>query len=136
MEAKINFCFALFKKKKEALYLYLFSIPAVTNYQEVRDFKKHEDFPGGTVDRNLPGNPGDHRFKPLSRKILHAMEQLSPCTTATEPGSSRALELQLLSPRASTTEAHIPRACALRQRKPLQREAYTPRLERRPPYHN
>ena len=30
---------------------------------------------------------------------------------------------QLLSPRAATTEAHAPRACALQQEKPLQREA-------------
>ena len=64
--------------------------------QEVSDFKKHEDFPGSTACRNLPGNPGDHRFNPLSRKILHAVEQLSPRTTTTEP-SSRALKPQLLS---------------------------------------
>ena len=33
---------------------------------------------------------------------------------------SRAQEPQLLSPRATTTEAHAPRACALQQEKPLQ----------------
>ena len=33
---EVLFCFALFKKKnKEALHLCLFSIPALTNYQEV-----------------------------------------------------------------------------------------------------
>ena len=36
---------------------------------------------------------------------------------------SRACESQLLSPRATTTEAHVPRAHALQQEKPLQREA-------------
>ena len=33
---------------------------------------------------------------------------------------SRAHELQLLSLNATTTEAHVPRACALQQEKPLQ----------------
>ena len=36
--------------------------------------------PGGAVVKNLPA-----RFEPWSRKIPHAAEQLSPCTTATEP---------------------------------------------------
>ena len=42
-------------------------------------------FPGGTVVKNLPANSGGHRFEPWSGKIPHAMEQLSPCTTTTEP---------------------------------------------------
>ena len=96
----------------------MFLIPALTNYQEVGDFKKHEDFPGGTVDGNLPGSPGDRRFNPLSRKILHATEQLSPCTAAAEPASPRALRLRLLSPCASPPEAHTPGACGLPQSKP------------------
>ena len=36
---------------------------------------------------------------------------------------SRAHEPQLPSPRATTTEAYMPRACAPQQEKPLQREA-------------
>ena len=43
------------------------------------------DFPGGTVVENLPANAGGHRFNPWSRKIPHATEELSPCTTTTEP---------------------------------------------------
>ena len=54
---------------------------------------KVTDFPGGAVDKNPPAIQGTWRFKLFSRKIPHASEQLSPCTT--------------------TTEAHEPRACAL-----------------------
>ena len=41
-----------------------------------------------------------HRFNPWSRKILHAMGQLSPCTTSTEP--------VLWIPGATTAEACTP----------------------------
>ena len=51
-------------------------------------------------------------------KIPHAVKQLSQCATTTEP--------PLWSPRATTTEAHMPRACVLQQEKPPQREARTP----------
>ena len=49
---------------------------------------------------------------------------------------SRAREPQLLSPRATTTEAHMPRARALQQEKPLQCEVHA--LQRRvaPTHHN
>ena len=43
------------------------------------------------------------RFEPWSRKIPHAVEQLSLCTTTTGLRST-AHEPQLLSPRATTTE--------------------------------
>ena len=36
------------------------------------------------VVKNPPANAGD-RFEPWSRKIPHAVEQLSPCTMTTEP---------------------------------------------------
>ena len=41
-------------------------------------------FPVGSVVKNLPANAGDS-FNPWSRKIPHAIEQISPCTTTTEP---------------------------------------------------
>ena len=41
------------------------------------------DFPGGAVVKNLPAQCRGHRFDPWSRKIPHAAEQLSPCTTTT-----------------------------------------------------
>ena len=53
-----------------------------------------------------------HGFEPWSRKIPHAMDQLSPCASTTEPA--------LCSPRATTTEAHAPRARAPEQEKPPQ----------------
>ena len=55
--------------------------------------------------KNPPANAG-HRFELWSGKIPHATEQLSP--------------------RATTTEARTPRACALQQEKPPQWEARAP----------
>ena len=55
-----------------------------------------EDFPQAV--KNLPANAGDTGLDPWSGKIPHASEQLSLCTT--------------------TTEARVPRACALQQEKP------------------
>ena len=42
-------------------------------------------FPGGTVVKNLPANAGDTGSSPGPGKIPHAVEQLSPCATTTEP---------------------------------------------------
>ena len=42
-------------------------------------------FTGGSVAKNLPANAGGHWFNSLSRKIPHAMEQISLCTTTFEP---------------------------------------------------
>ena len=44
-----------------------------------------QGFPGGAVVESLPANAGDTGFKPWSRKIPHAAEQLSMCATTTEP---------------------------------------------------
>ena len=42
--------------------------------------------PGGAVVKNLPANAGDAGSSPgQGTKIPHAMEQLSPCATTTEP---------------------------------------------------
>ena len=49
---------------------------------------------------------------------------------------SRAREPQLLSPRATTTEAHVPRSRAPQQEKPLQREARAPQRRVAPARHN
>ena len=58
------------------------------------------DFPGGAVVKNPPAHAGGHGFEPWSGKIPHDAEQLSPCAT--------------------TTEAHAPRAREPRQEKPPQ----------------
>ena len=44
-----------------------------------------QGFPGGSVAKNPPAKKGDPGSSPWSRKIPHAAEQLSPCTTTTEP---------------------------------------------------
>ena len=71
-------------------------------------------FPGGAVVENLPANAGDMGSSPgLGRSHMPwnnegcAPQLLSPCSGAREP--------QLLSPRATTTEARVPRVRALQQ---------------------
>ena len=46
-----------------------------------------EDFPGDPVVKNLPANAGDIGVIPGPGRFHNASEQLSPCTTATEPTS-------------------------------------------------
>ena len=46
---------------------------------------REEDFPGGTVDKNLPATCRGHAFSPWSRKTPQALEQPSSSTTTTEP---------------------------------------------------
>ena len=38
-------------------------------------------FPGGTVAGNLPADCRGHGLDPCSRKVPHALGQLSPCAT-------------------------------------------------------
>ena len=84
-----------------------------------------QGFPGGSVVKNLPANSGDMGSSPDPRRYhmpwsneAHAPQLLSL--------NSRACEPQLLSPRATTTETHVPRAHALQQEKPPQWEACAP----------
>ena len=66
-----------------------------------------QGFPGGTVVKNPPANAGDTGSSPgLGRSHM--------------PRSNWAREPQLLSPRATTTEARTPRAPAPQQAKPVQ----------------
>ena len=58
----------------------------------------------------------------------HAPQLRSLCSGACEP--------QLLSPRATTTEAHMPRACAPQQEKPPQWEACAPQQRVAPAHCN
>ena len=44
-----------------------------------------QDFPGGAVVKNPPANAGDTGSSPGLGRFPHAVEQLSPCTTTTEP---------------------------------------------------
>ena len=118
--------------------------------------------PGGTVVKNPLAN-APTRVQPLVWEDPRCCGA-SPCTTTTEPMShnywslhvlgpvcrnywahvlqlrkpvcSRARVLQLLSPRASTTEAHMPRACAPQQEKTLQWEARVPQWRVAPTHSN
>ena len=70
-----------------------------TEYKLFTRLKERQgrDFPGCPGVRNLPANAGDAGLTPgLGTNIPHAMEQLSPCTTATEACASRTHVLQLL----------------------------------------
>ena len=50
-----------------------------------RFIKKYgRDFPGDPVVKSLPANAGDG-FDPWPVKSSHAVRQLNPCITATEP---------------------------------------------------
>ena len=87
------------------------------------------DFPGGAVVKNPPANAGGMGSSPgLGRSHMprsnqaHAPQLLSL--------RSRAYEPQLLSPCATTTEAHAPRAHAPQEEKPPQWEAHV--QQRRP----
>ena len=69
------------------------------------------DFLGGRVVGNSPANAGD-MFNLWSRKIPHAIEQLSPHTTTTEPmvqglrGSTTEPTAQLLKPTRPRAHSH------------------------------
>ena len=75
------------------------------------------DFPGGTVVKNLPANAGDMGSSPGPGRShmpqsnwARASQLLSLCSRAREP--------QLLSLRATTTEARTPKARAPQLLKP------------------
>ena len=72
-----------------------------------------DDFPGGTVHKNLPASAGDMSSVPSMRRFhmpwsnrAHVPQLLSPHTATIEP-------------HAANTETYTPRACALQQEKPL-----------------
>ena len=69
-----------------------------------------------------------HGFDSWFRKIPHAVEQLSPWATTTEP--------VLWSPRTTTAEARVPRAHAQQQEKPPQLEACAPQWRVAPAHCN
>ena len=81
--------------------------------------KEMRGFLGGAVVKIPPANAGDMGLSPglershmLQSNYAHAPQLLSLRCRAREP--------QLLSLCATTTEAHVPRARALQQEKPLQ----------------
>ena len=81
------------------------------------------DFPGGAVVKNLPASAGDTGSSPGPGR-------------SHMPRSNWAREPQLLSLRATTTEARTPRARALQQEKTPQWEARAPQLRVAPARRN
>ena len=63
------------------------------------------DFLSGTVDKNLPANSGD-------TGLIFGLGRFHM------PQATKARVAQLMSPCIATTEAHMPRVCALPQEKP------------------
>lgn len=59
-----------------------------------KDFQKEKcllEFPGGAVVKSPPCNAGDSGLIPAwGTRIMHAVEQLRPCATTTEPAHSDA----------------------------------------------
>ena len=92
--------------------------------------KSCQDFPSGTVVKNLPANAGDTGSSPGPGRshMPQSNEARAPQLLSLR---SRACEPQLLSPHATTTEALAPRARAPQQKKPPQWEAHA--LQRRVP---
>ena len=74
-------------------------------------------FPGGAVVRNPPANAGDMGSSPGPGRSHMPRSNEAPAPQLLSL-RSRAHEPQLLSPSATTTEAHAPRARALQQEKP------------------
>ena len=95
---------------------------AGSHFRQNEDLETFPGFPSGS-DGKEPACRG-HRIDPRSRKIPHALGQLSLCSTATEA--------ELQSPPATTTEPLCPRGRAPQQVKPPQWEASVLQLERSP----
>ena len=88
--------------------------------------------PGGSVIKNRPTNAHTGRgFAPWSREIPHAEEQLSLCTTTTEPvlWSLEAIITEPMRPNYWSPSAPEP---VLPQEKPLQGEAHALQPESSP----
>ena len=77
------------------------------------------DFPGGAVVKNPLANAGDTGLSPGPGRS-HMPQSNKAYAPQLLSLRSRACEPQLLSPHATTTEAHVPRAYALQQVKPPQ----------------
>ena len=91
----------------------IFNLPQVANQ------KSPLDFPGGAVVKNPPANAGDTGLSP-GLGGSHMPWSNEACVPQLLSLRSGARVPQLLSPRATTTEAYAPRAHAAHQEKPPQ----------------
>ena len=74
-------------------------------------------FPGGAVVGSLPADAGDTGSSP-GQGGSHMPRSDWACALQLLNLSSRACKPQLLRPRATAAEAHMPGACAPQQEKP------------------
>lgn len=61
--------------------------------------QKRADFPGGTMERNLPANAREMGFDLWSGNTPHVSDQLNSCATITEAHALRACTLPQEEPR-------------------------------------
>lgn len=87
-------------------------VDAVFRLKRTSKIVNSGDFPGGAMDNSPPAHAGDMGSFPDPRgcHMPQSAKPLNPC--------SRACTAPLLSPRAATTGARGPRACALRHEQP------------------
>ena len=85
--------------------------------------KQPQDFPGGTVEKNLPANARDIGSIPGLERCHMSRSNKAWCATTSE--------LALQSPQTATTEAHVPRPCNKRSHhneKPVRHNKEQPHL--------
>ena len=95
----------------------------ITNQRECTEKENNiRDFPGGSVVKFLPANAGDMGSSPGPGRS-HMPQSNKARVPQLVSLHSRARKPQLLSLRATTAEAHVPRAYVLQQEKSRQWEA-------------
>ena len=90
-----------------------------------RKERRTQGLPCGLVVKNLPANAGDSGSIPTLGRS-HLLRRNKACAPQLLSLCSRACEPERLSPQVTTTEAHVPGACALQREKPPQQEARAP----------
>ena len=103
------------------LYSYVEGVRAFTlegiqpPVRDKRPVQPAQDFPGGIVDKSLL--PILVRSLVWEDVICHGA--MKPVSHSCGDSALESEGCKLLSPRVTTTEARVPRACALQQEKPL-----------------
>ena len=100
-------------------------------FLELKYFKIWMGFPGGSVIKNLAANTGATGSTPGPGRS-HMSRSNRACEPQLLSLCSRAGEPLLLSHVPQLLKPECPRACALKQEKPPQRETHTPQPESSP----
>ena len=86
--------------------------------------KARQDFPGGAVDKNPSANARDTGSIPV-QKTVHVAEQLSSCTTTTEPVLRNREVTAMRSPRFTTIGKPLLTATGQSNEDPVQSQRKT-----------